>query len=384
MDGYYGRGIDLLPVPHDQELSDRLPSPNSWSRWGVLRPGALGEENMLPDDGSNGGACGARLGVLQDDCRFDVCLSLLDDYHPGYGQSRPTAEESVHDFLYGNSSLDDLQSAENGRQHGPLCLCSQCDRDVIPSGDSWFDLISSPGLQMSAEMSAELEEQSLSESRDLDDGGGETPAVPLNMKGHAFDTVFASERQVTAQCWHLISFHDSRPYNGKIFPSGQSGQQHYPDVSESSSEEVALEDLKMAVTLLSDWTRICLRDALYRLADNSKQRLVRADGQERGSSIRKPPLTLADKRSPKGPNESKTNVIDRAVANIMFNRMDSWSQEDRYSASAHAGSNTVNLCACVAQCSPDWNLPAIYLDENDYQCSQEFEVPGLSEEAMAE
>ncbi|KAI4385608.1 hypothetical protein MLD38_003614 [Melastoma candidum] len=340
MDGYYGRGIDLLPAPHDQEPSDRLPSPNSWSRWGVLRPGAWGEGNMLPDDGSNDGACVARLGVLQDDRCFDLCLGLLDEYQPSYEHSNPAAEESVRDFFYGNSSLDDLQSAENSQQHRPLCFCSQCDCEVIPADDSWFDIISSPGLQKSAEMSVEFEEQSMLTSGDLDDCGCEPPTIPLNTKDYQ-------------------PLQGSPSYNGKIIPSGQFGQ-HYPEVSNSSPEEVALEELKMVMTLLPDRTRICLRDALYRLADNSKQRPVRPDGQERGSGIRKLPLTMADKRSSEGTNETKTNVIDRAIASIMFNRMDSGLQEDQYSASAHSGSNLPNFYACgEPHCSSDWNLQAV-------------------------
>lgn len=35
MDWYFGSGIDDLVVPKYQELSDRLPSPDSWSKWGI-------------------------------------------------------------------------------------------------------------------------------------------------------------------------------------------------------------------------------------------------------------------------------------------------------------------------------------------------------------
>lgn len=36
MDWYFGSGIDDLVVPkYDQEVSDRLPSPDSWSKWGI-------------------------------------------------------------------------------------------------------------------------------------------------------------------------------------------------------------------------------------------------------------------------------------------------------------------------------------------------------------
>lgn len=35
MDWYFGSGINELVVPKYQELSDRLPSPDSWSKWGI-------------------------------------------------------------------------------------------------------------------------------------------------------------------------------------------------------------------------------------------------------------------------------------------------------------------------------------------------------------
>lgn len=35
MDWYSGSGIDDLIVPKDGGLSDRLPSPDSWSKWGI-------------------------------------------------------------------------------------------------------------------------------------------------------------------------------------------------------------------------------------------------------------------------------------------------------------------------------------------------------------
>ena len=38
MDWYYGCGIDELIVPNDGVLSDRLPSPDSWSEWGIGGP----------------------------------------------------------------------------------------------------------------------------------------------------------------------------------------------------------------------------------------------------------------------------------------------------------------------------------------------------------
>ena len=41
MDWYYGSGINDFLVSKDQNMSDRLPSPDSWSNWGISASGAF-------------------------------------------------------------------------------------------------------------------------------------------------------------------------------------------------------------------------------------------------------------------------------------------------------------------------------------------------------
>lgn len=38
MDWYYGSDVDDFIVPKDQGVSDRIPSPDSWSKWGIRDP----------------------------------------------------------------------------------------------------------------------------------------------------------------------------------------------------------------------------------------------------------------------------------------------------------------------------------------------------------
>lgn len=38
MDWYYGCGTDDFVVPNDQDLLDRPPSPENWSKWGISTP----------------------------------------------------------------------------------------------------------------------------------------------------------------------------------------------------------------------------------------------------------------------------------------------------------------------------------------------------------
>ncbi|KAM0052058.1 putative LNK family protein [Helianthus debilis subsp. tardiflorus] len=76
-------------------------------------------------------------------------------------------------------------------------------------------------------------------------------------------------------------------------------------------EESVLSDLERVTSQFTDKTRICFRDAFYRLAESSKQSLNSCqDGESTMTSIDDSPRA--------GGTESKTNAIDRTVASLMF------------------------------------------------------------------
>ncbi|CAN8237094.1 unnamed protein product [Cochlearia groenlandica] len=83
---------------------------------------------------------------------------------------------------------------------------------------------------------------------------------------------------------------------------------------DTSAEEVVLQDLQRASEKLTDDTRKCFRDTFYRLAKNSQQK------SESGNSH---PQEFFEDGTRKKVNELGTNSIDRAVANLTFNKMES-------------------------------------------------------------
>ncbi|XP_054814141.1 protein LNK3-like isoform X2 [Prosopis cineraria] len=108
---------------------------------------------------------------------------------------------------------------------------------------------------------------------------------------------------------------------------------------QSSLEESILRDLEMAIAQFSDKTRICFRDALYRLAGNTKQQHVVQDMDENLDMQRTTPQTdhsAMMRPEEQLPMESETNSIDRAIANLMFNKMDINVQELPLTTSAHS------------------------------------------------
>ncbi|XP_061366729.1 protein LNK3-like isoform X2 [Gastrolobium bilobum] len=95
---------------------------------------------------------------------------------------------------------------------------------------------------------------------------------------------------------------------------------------QSSVEKSTLQDLEMVTAQFTEKTRICFRDALYRLARNTKLRhhvVEDLDGdlnmqQSMLQAVHNETLRSEDKK----PMESETNIVDRAVANLMFNKME--------------------------------------------------------------
>ncbi|KAJ0808526.1 putative LNK family protein [Helianthus annuus] len=81
--------------------------------------------------------------------------------------------------------------------------------------------------------------------------------------------------------------------------------------SNENMEESVLSNLERVTSQFTDRTRICFRDAFYRLAESSKQSLNSCqDGESTMTSI--------DDSSRAGGAESKTNAIDRTVASLVF------------------------------------------------------------------
>lgn len=97
---------------------------------------------------------------------------------------------------------------------------------------------------------------------------------------------------------------------------------------ETSVEETTLHELEMAMTQLTDETRISFRDALYRLATSSRQRQLEDEMQS------KEPTVGGTSRFGKAQHtETETNFFDSGVAHLLFNELNS-NNPDLYHASS--------------------------------------------------
>ena len=93
MDWYFGNGTEDLVFPKGQELADRLPSPESWSKWGLTAPGnfesfnkcLVTDANLTHEElRSNGKLCNeaefkSSADVKDPSCCSSICGGLSDE-----------------------------------------------------------------------------------------------------------------------------------------------------------------------------------------------------------------------------------------------------------------------------------------------------------------
>ncbi|KAI3415031.1 uncharacterized protein J3R85_015614 [Psidium guajava] len=314
MDWNYGNGTNVLVVPKDQELSDRLPSPNSWHHWGIYSRPAFGSPNkflgtneeeiqanmmscsepemqLSPRNRHHSSASSTCEGLSSGDFLRHFLSVDMPDCQPDL------ARADQMDDIFLNSLLVD--SPGNETLDRAYCWCPSCNHGMLTANASRSKARDSQSISRNSSPSTSFE---------IDQGVTMPQFNLCDMDDDNFQPAKALAQPVKISC-----------------PPEQCGA-YQPMVDETMSpEEYVLWELETVMAQLSEKMRICFRDALYRLADNSKQHPVKAESHSGNSGPDRSPLwTLGatSRRSRNVAKESETNVIDRAIANIMFNRMD--------------------------------------------------------------
>ncbi|KAJ7982385.1 protein LNK3-like isoform X1 [Quillaja saponaria] len=304
MDWYYGSRIDDLVVPKDQELSDRLPLPDNWSNWGISTPEVFNsankfftmdtnemEEDLELNDLSLSDEVGLETSVHDKDQSSGsrVCEGLpeqflnqtyLSPYQPNYQLQYLEGFEQMDDIFL-HSVLEDLHGDENANKSFFFYPESQ---GSMTTGDNLLtDIKGFFGRNVST-----------------------TQFIPSNSKKKDRPPIDAPPIKVLAPCENN---------------SRADGMHH----EKSSLEESILQELEMVMAQFTEKTRISFRDALYRLAGNSKEQQI-VENQEGCFTTQKTmPWTDHNETMRSGKRkamELETNTIDRAIANLMFNKME--------------------------------------------------------------
>ncbi|XVF24510.1 hypothetical protein REPUB_Repub13aG0134300 [Reevesia pubescens] len=275
MDWYFDSCMEDLVVPKDQELADRLPSPESWSKWGLIAPGNFESSNKCFVTYAN---------LTHDKLKFNGKLCNDTEFKSSADVKDPSSCSSI----CGGLSEESLNQAS----------LSHSQRDYQLDDFARFEQMDDIFL------SSLLED--LPSSEDLH-------------KSFCFSPEYQCGRMPAD---YLLT---DAPLSHILVPPEQNSADGF--VSEGISlEESVLQELEMVMAQLSDKTRICFRDAFYRLAKNSKQNAV-AINQHGNLNVgtHSPKLTISEEKIRSGKKEateSETNIIDRTIANFTFNKMD--------------------------------------------------------------
>ncbi|XP_011020440.1 PREDICTED: uncharacterized protein LOC105122828 [Populus euphratica] len=337
MEWYSEDCVDDFEVPKDQEVYDRLPSPESWSKWCTDASESHEFSNQsLPMDSK----------LTDEELKFngEILSNEVESFYNGEDQSsgsrtsRGFSEDSFPqnalscdqsdyqlDDLAGIEQLDEIffslleDQPTNENLHGSFCFSPEAECAMTSADNRLTDKI--------------LDLQSI-----LNDARGVGSSKYL--KTHAFSPSASWEKdEVAASHFNPCNSEqkDWAPAEAQLVnvlvPSKHAST--IGPVYDETSQQSVLHELETVLAQLNDKTRICFRDGLYRLASYSRQHIVKRN--QNGDLYMETPCTSEDEEirsGGKNSNEMETNSIDRAIANLMFSKMDLNIQDFHVSASA--------------------------------------------------
>ncbi|CAK7336470.1 unnamed protein product [Dovyalis caffra] len=355
MEWYSGSGIDDFVVPKDQELYDRLPSPESWSKWCT----SASESQEFSKMDSK---------MTEGDLKFngEILRNEVESFYNGKNQSRGSctsgglSEESLPQTALSRDQpdyqLDDLAEIEqldeiflssfledlprNGNLQNSFCFSPEAECGMVsadnPSTDTISDLqsISNDGHGMGS--SEYLKTHAFSPSVSWEEGG---------VAASHFNACDSDQED-----WAPVK---ASRVNVSV-PSEHDGTIGLLD-EETSLQKSVLKELETVMAQLNDKTRICFRDALYRLANYSKQHIV--EPNQKGDVCIETLCSGEDEKMRSGGKttiEMETNTIDRTIANLMFSKMDLNMQNFPVSATV---SSDEGIAGETKPLNSSWNQP---------------------------
>uniref|UniRef100_A0A1J3IQA9 Protein LNK3 n=1 Tax=Noccaea caerulescens TaxID=107243 RepID=A0A1J3IQA9_NOCCA len=260
MDCYAGRNFEELLVPNYRKSSSEAYASNGmWGGWSMKSDEAA--EKCFDYDGFSGGE-----GLLYS--QMDMKTSEEEE------------EESKRSkAFYGASSLHDFEGIE---QMDDIFLSS-----ILEDNDGDVHRTSSSNNSVG--------------SSSMYGGGSEVPLF---------------------HC-HVMPLKGEAPFTTSGLSEENMFDSHYAD--DLSTEELVLQDLQIASGKLTDVARKCFRDTFYRLARNSQDKSDSVSTNSEEFHMQASRFNYGDRTrlSREEEIESETNSMDRAIANLTFNKMES-------------------------------------------------------------
>ncbi|CAH8359902.1 unnamed protein product [Eruca vesicaria subsp. sativa] len=263
MDCYTGIKFEefVVPIYQESSSSETYHSNGMWGGWSMSSPEAA--ETCFDYDAFNGE------GLLYS----QMSMRTSDE------EEEEEAKRSK--AFYGASSLDDFEGIE---QMDDLFLSSILE-DV-------------PG----------------------NDGEGHRASSSNNSVGTS--SMYGGNEVYMFHC-HDMPLKDEAPFT--ISDMSEENMLNSQYVDDLSSEELVLQDLQRASEKLTAATRKCFMDTFYRLARNSQEKFDSVNTNSEEFHVQSSRYAYGDntRMSREVEMESETNSIDRAIASLTFNKMES-------------------------------------------------------------
>ncbi|XP_010486930.1 PREDICTED: protein LNK3 isoform X2 [Camelina sativa] len=261
MDCYAGRNFEELVVPSYQESSsETYPSTGMWGGWSMSSPQAA--QKCFDYDGFNGeGLMYSQMGMRT---------------------SEEEEESKRSKANYGASSLHDFEGIEH-------------------MDDMFFSIL-----------------------EDVPEDDGDVHRATSSNNSVGSSSMYGGREVPMFHCHDDMSFKEEAPFTiSDLYEDNNMLDSNYGD--ELSSEELVLQDLQRASQKLTDETRKCFRDTFYRLARSSQDKSdsVSTNSEELLMQTSRYDYGDGNRLSREEEIESETNSIDRAIANLTFNKMES-------------------------------------------------------------
>jgi hypothetical protein len=306
MDCYFGNGMDEFCVSEGHE--DRLPSPGSWSHWGVTSSENFNEGSIeqlendekhffdeveMPTSGSCGGLLDESSQQTSNSCGRSSAANQ-------FGFAR---DMEIDDDNYLNSLMDD---SENENLY--KLFCHSPEFSVLPSADQSIDTSLNSESNKHDTRTQKHSKKTGSYSQSMSWGCEEASASRSS-------SLYSEQKErPPGKLENFLAPSECNISNGPV-----SEETH-----KRSFEESIFQELETVMAKLTNKTRISFRDGFYRLAKSSKRTAMNQNG-DFSTECPSPSQRSRDEQlsyEKKQATEVESNTIDRAIANLMFNKMD--------------------------------------------------------------
>ncbi|KAK7314124.1 hypothetical protein VNO77_39335 [Canavalia gladiata] len=305
MDWYYGCGTNDFVVPKDQDFLDTYPSPDSWSRWGII---SESESFNSPQK------C-----LIMDTEEPEVEFNFIDESFNNEIEFDPSPydkDQCSYSSVCGGLPEASFQQTALSCDHQPKYRLQD-----LSSFEHMDDIFLYKQLYKHEPVMAW---DSVLEDFPCDENLHKSFFYPenqcSNISGGLQKDIEASE---FVPCY-LDSKDCLNVERVKVLDPFEQFDGDETMHEQLSLEESTLLDLEMTIAQFTEKTRVCFRDALYRLARNTKRHVLEDLDKDVNLHQAKPGTVYSEtmRSEAKKPMESETNSVDRAVANLMFNKME--------------------------------------------------------------